>query len=339
MINPNLKNIAGLALSEPSLDELFGKLIEGDRMALSKCITLSESTLPKHRAFTRKLIEKCAELNRNSFRLGITGVPGVGKSTFIEAFGNYLIHTVNKKVAVLAIDPSSESSHGSILGDKTRMASLSAHPNAFIRPTASSNHLGGIARNTLESILLCEAAGYDFIIIETVGVGQSETEVYHLTDFFLLLLLANAGDELQGIKRGIMELADAILINKMEINPLQSKRAKAEFQRAVHFFPPHPAMWHVQVEEVSAIEKKGLDKVAQLISDYQNHCLQRGYLDIKRNQQNQYWFNKTLKNSILDKILGSQENQILIQDSIARLNQEHHDPFSIVEEVLKHIKL
>ncbi len=338
MINPNLKNIAGLAQKEPVVDELFEALISGNRMALSKCITLSESTLPKHRALTRTLIEKCAPLKRESFRLGITGVPGVGKSTFIESFGKFLIENENKKLAVLAIDPSSESSRGSILGDKTRMADLSANPKAFIRPTASSNHLGGIARNTMESILLCEAAGYDFIIIETVGVGQSETEVYHLTDFFLLLLLANAGDELQGIKRGIMELADGILINKMEINSQQSKQAKAEFKRAVHFFPPHPALWTVPVEEVSALQKIGLEKVANMLQQYQKHCQERGYLDVKRRQQNQYWFNKTLKNSILDRILNSSNNQNLIQQSLNAIAMENTDPFTVVEEVLKQIE-
>ena len=334
MINPNLKNIAGFLGSEPNLDELFAKLQSGDRMALSKCITLSESTLPKHRAFTQRLMERCRESQSKSFRLGITGVPGVGKSTFIEAFGSYLIKEGKHKVAVLAIDPSSESSGGSILGDKTRMAELAAHPNAFIRPTASSNHLGGIARNTLESIILCETAGYDFIIVETVGVGQSETEVYHLTDFFLLLLLANAGDELQGIKRGIMEMADAILINKAEIDAQQSKRAKADFQRAVHFFPPHPAMWQVRVEEVSALQKTGLDRVHQLINDYRVHCDKRTYLEIKRKQQSEYWFIKTLKNSILDQVFQNAENKKVLESTLNEIHENQIDPFLAVEKAL-----
>lgn len=220
-----------------SIRELAQELLQGNPMALSRGITLIESTAAKHQKDAKELIQTCLPHANASIRIGITGVPGVGKSTFIESFGTFLTNQ-GKKVAVLAVDPTSTLSKGSILGDKTRMEDLVKNPKAFIRPSASGESLGGVARKTREAMVLCEAAGYDVILIETVGVGQSETAVHSMTDFFLLLKLAGAGDELQGIKRGIMEMADAIVINKADgENVKAAKLAQAEFNRALHLYP------------------------------------------------------------------------------------------------------
>ena len=222
----------------PTAEELITGILEGDKAALSRAITLVESTNPEHLEKANEVIKGCLPHANNSIRIGITGVPGVGKSTFIEAFGTHLT-ALGKKVAVLAVDPSSSISHGSILGDKTRMEELVKDKKAFIRPSASGGTLGGVARKTREAIILCEACGFDTIIIETVGVGQSETAVHSMVDFFLLLKISGAGDELQGIKRGIMEMTDTIVINKADgDNIVKAKLAKSEFNRALHLFPP-----------------------------------------------------------------------------------------------------
>ena len=244
-INPDFKS--SKANKTLSAEELFSGIQNGKRAALSRALTMVESKLPQHRALAEILVKKALPLSGNSIRIGITGVPGVGKSTFIETFGEYLT-SLGKKVAVLAVDPSSTKSKGSILGDKTRMNKLSLNANAFIRPSPSAGSLGGVAAKTRESILLCEAAGFDVIIIETVGVGQSETTVKSMVDFFILLMLAGAGDELQGIKRGIMEMADLLLINKADgENTLQNaRRAVGEYKRALHLFPPNENEWIAQ---------------------------------------------------------------------------------------------
>lgn len=227
----------------PDTETLFASIQNGDTIALSRAITLVESTNVQHQEKAQKLISNCLPLSGHCIRIGITGVPGVGKSTFIEAFGTYLT-SIGKKIAVLAIDPSSQRSKGSILGDKTRMEKLSVNPRAFIRPSPSAGTLGGVSRKTRETMILCEAAGFDVIIVETVGVGQSETAARSMVDFFLLLQLAGAGDELQGIKRGIMEMADAIFINKADgDNLIKAKAATAEYQNALHLFPPHESGW------------------------------------------------------------------------------------------------
>ena len=265
--NPEGKYSKAYSLSN---EEYLMGIRKGDRSILSRAITLIESDNPKHKKKSDRLISSCLPHSGKSFRLGITGVPGVGKSTFIEAFGSMLIKT-NYKVAVLAIDPSSVKSKGSILGDKTRMATLSSNKNAFIRPSPAVNTLGGVARKTRESIVLCEAAGYDFIIVETVGVGQSEVAVKSMVDFFLLLLLPGAGDELQGIKRGIVEMADMLVINKAdgELKNI-SKRAKLDYKNALHLFPPTDSNWDVPVLTCSAVEKTGLDNIQELLENYQN---------------------------------------------------------------------
>jgi LAO/AO transport system kinase len=277
---------------------------------LAKAITLIESSREEHKRSAEFLVDKCLPFSGNSFRLGITGVPGVGKSSFIEEFGQLVVQR-GKKLAVLAVDPSSEISKGSILGDKTRMEKLSTMRNVFIRPSPSGGQLGGVARKTREAIVLCEAAGYDFIIVETVGVGQSETTVYHLTDFFLLLMLFGAGDELQGIKRGIMEMADTLLITKADgPNQDRAKIARAEYARAMHFLPPRSSGWVPQVEICSAISGEGMQIFYNITEEYLLHENIKGHFKVKRQNQNLYWFNKTLQESLLSSFMENQKVQM-----------------------------
>jgi LAO/AO transport system kinase len=283
-----------------TVDEYVEGVLSGNRTILSKSITLIESSLHTHQLLAQQIIERCLPYSGKSFRIGITGVPGVGKSTFIEAFGTYLTNR-GHKLAVLAIDPSSSRSKGSILGDKTRMEELSIDPNAFIRPSPAAGSLGGVARKTRESIILCEAAGFDLIFVETVGVGQSETVVHSMVDFFLLLMLAGAGDELQGIKRGIMEMADAIVINKADgDNLLKAKTARVEYQNALHLFPPTESGWHPEVEIMSARLKQGIDRVWNLISDYQTLTKENGYFELNRRHQMRRIMHETIEQMLLD---------------------------------------
>lgn len=277
-----------------SINDYVAGLRTGNIAVLSKAITLIESTNTEHKKLAQQLIDKILPFTGKSVRIGITGVPGVGKSTFIESFGMLLIEQ-GKKIAVLAIDPSSNISKGSILGDKTRMEKLSVHPNAFIRPSASSGSLGGLTYKTREATLLCEAAGFDTIIIETVGVGQSETEVSTICDFFLLLMLAGAGDELQGIKRGIMEMADGIAITKADgANETKAKGARAEFANALHFLPPHISGWIPEVKVCSAINNNGIDEVWKMIEKYVQHQKAKGAFEEKRTEQNAFAFRRLL---------------------------------------------
>ncbi len=280
-----IKNMAGIKAHLPSFQALFDGVTRGDRVLLSRAITLIESSRTEHQDLAQKLIEKCLPASGKSIRIGITGVPGVGKSTFIESFGMYLTG-LGKKVAVLAIDPSSQISKGSILGDKTRMEKLSINPDAFIRPSPSAGTLGGVARKTRESIVLCEASGFDVIIVETVGVGQSETAARSMVDFFLLLQLPGAGDELQGIKRGIMEMADAIYINKAEGELLsRAKLAAAEIRNALHLMPAHPSGWTVPVGLCSALQHQGIEDVWKTIVDYCTIARQTGFFENLRHDQ------------------------------------------------------
>lgn len=281
-------------------DELFEGLTRGDVSALSSAITLIESTNPNHRAKANALIEKCLPFSGNSLRVGITGVPGVGKSTFIETFGK-IIANKGKRLAVLAVDPSSAKSGGSILGDKTRMQELSAMDNVFIRPSPSGTTLGGVARKTRETIILCEAAGFDFITIETVGVGQSETMVNSMVDFFLLLMLAGAGDELQGIKKGIMEMADALVITKADGDNIKNaNRAAQEYRNAMHLFPPNVNGWTPQVRTSSALTGDGIETVAQVIFEFEEKMTENGFIKSNRREQDKQWLSETLKELILN---------------------------------------
>ncbi len=269
-------------------------LRQGNRRALAKAITLIESKLDSDRIAAQTLLEELLPHSGNSIRIGITGIPGVGKSTFIETFGLYLI-SLGKKVAVLAVDPSSPLAGGSILGDKTRMEELSRQDNAFIRPSPSEGALGGVAQRTRETMLLCEAAGYDVILVETVGVGQSEYEVAGMVDFFMVLMLPNAGDELQGIKRGIMELADALVINKADRESVNlAKRTQSHYQSAMNLLR-HTSFWTPQVLVCSALEKKNIEAVWGMISDYRVDAEKSGYLSTKRARQSKDWMHKLLQ--------------------------------------------
>ena len=289
--------------------ELAQQIIEGNRTALGQGITLLESTLPEHEQKAQELLKLCLRQSGKSIRVGVTGIPGVGKSTFIESFGK-LLTSKGKKVAVLAIDPTSERTHGSILGDKSRMHELAADKNAFIRPSPSSGILGGVANKTRESIILCEAAGFDIILIETVGVGQSETTVSNLADFFLLLMLAGAGDELQGIKRGIMELADALIITKSDgDNSIKAKNAAMEYKRALHLFTAKENGWIPQVSTCSALDKTGLDTIWELIEKHNNQMQASSYFMDNRNRQNNYWLHHIIKQE-----LGNKKHQQLIAE-------------------------
>lgn len=286
---------------ETQASALFTGLKNGDRNALARSITMVESSREDHQKIAEEILELCIPLSGNSIRIGITGVPGVGKSTFIESFGKSLIENHDKKIAVIAVDPSSAKSKGSILGDKTRMAELSANGNAFIRPSPSSGNLGGVGLATRESIILCEAAGYDVILVETVGVGQSETEVEEITDFFMLLMLPGAGDELQGIKRGIIELADAIFINKADgDNITRANQAKAAYTSALHLFPPSDSKWTSKVELCSALEGENLDHAWEVICDYEKLTRSNGHFDSVRKRQLHQWFHHAAETRILD---------------------------------------
>lgn len=270
-------------------------ILAGNRVVLSQAITLVESKLAEDNALAEEVINRIIPHTGGSLRIGITGVPGVGKSTFIETFGKYLTQK-SKQLAVLTIDPSSQRTKGSILGDKTRMELLANDPNAYIRPSASGSTLGGIHSKTRETILLCEAAGFDVIIVETVGVGQSETSVKGIVDFFLLLMLANAGDELQGIKRGIMEMADAIAINKADgDNIRKSKMARAEYQSALHMFPPNSNGWIPQVLTCSAVKSEGIEEIWSLIGQFEQQTKTNGWFYNNRRRQNLSWMEETIK--------------------------------------------
>lgn len=285
-INPEiLRESAGRKKKRYSVDGYVEGILSGNRTILSQAITLTESSLQQHYEEAQLIIEKCLPYGSKSLRIGITGVPGAGKSTFIETFGLHLI-AEGRKIAVLTIDPSSAQTKGSILGDKTRMEQLSVHPNAYIRPSPSAGTLGGVARKTRETIILCEAAGFDTILVETVGVGQSETAVHSMVDVFLLLMLAGAGDELQGIKRGIMEMADIIAITKADgPNKMVAEGARVSFQNALHLFQVSSSGWKPRVLTCSALKNNGIKELWESITDYYEFTKKTGYFDEFRKHQ------------------------------------------------------
>ncbi len=319
-----IDKIKQLRRQEPSVSALIEGIRIGNKAHLARAITLIESSNQNHFEKANEIIKGCLANNNESIRVGITGVPGVGKSTFIEALGKTLTGLGNK-VAVLAVDPTSSLTKGSILGDKTRMELLAKDPNAFIRPSPSSESLGGVARKTRESIMLCEAAGYNVILVETVGVGQSETVVHGMVDFFLLLKLAGAGDELQGIKRGIMEMADGVAINKADgANKTEANKAKVEFTGALRLYPAKENNWYPKVLTCSALHNEGITDIWDMITDYTAIAKKSRSFDRNRIQQNQNWFLETVNHTIyqnfyakpevkheLDKLqLAIQKNQI-----------------------------
>ena len=334
-INPSLENFKSLRKKKLDIEALFQELKNGSKTALSKAITLVESNNLTHQEKATLLIEKCLPFAGNSIKIGITGVPGVGKSTFIEAFGSLLI-AEGKKVAVLAVDPSSSVSGGSILGDKTRMENLVKQENAFIRPSPSGDSLGGVARKTRETIILCEAAGFDHLLIETVGVGQSETTVHSMTDFFLLLKLAGAGDELQGIKRGIIEMADLIVINKADADNLKaSKKAKVEFNRALHLYPPKESQWTPKVVLASALQNEGIEKIWKLILDYENLTKKNGYFEKNRHEQSKFWMLQTINESLKNNFYQNPKIQTALPEQLKAIENNETTAFAAAKKLLK----
>ena len=299
-VNPYLKARPRTRRRELSVADYVEGILKGDVTILSRAVTLVESVRPEHQALAQEVIEKCLPHSGKSIRVGISGVPGAGKSTSIDVFGLHVLEQ-GGKLAVLAIDPSSERSKGSILGDKTRMEKLSVHPNSFIRPSPSAGSLGGVARKTRETIILCEAAGYDKIFVETVGVGQSETAVHSMVDFFLLIQLAGTGDELQGIKRGIMEMADGIVINKADGNNIEkAKLAATHFRNALHLFPAPESGWTPQVLTYSGFYGIGIAEIWKMIYDYIDFVKRNGYFEHRRNEQAKYWMYETINEHLRD---------------------------------------
>ena len=320
---------------QPSAKELVEGVLNENITALSRAITLVESTNINHLAKANEVINACLPYANKSVRIGITGVPGVGKSTFIEAFGKHLTG-LGKKVAVLAVDPSSTISHGSILGDKTRMEELVKDTNAFIRPSASGETLGGVARKTRETITLCEAAGFDTIIIETVGVGQSETAVHSMVDFFLLLKISGAGDELQGIKRGIMEMADSIVINKADgDNIRKSNLAKVEFGRALHLFPAKKSGWIPTTSTCSAITHEGISEVWETILKFLELTKTNNYFFEKRKEQNQYWMLETINEQLKTNFYRNPEIINLLDSTKKAVQNDEISPFAAAQILLE----
>ncbi len=319
-INPYRKFQRKPKRQQLSAGDYVEGILQGNTTLLSQAVTLVESTLPEHQAIAQEIIEKCLPHAGRSVRIGISGVPGAGKSTSIDAFGLHVLER-GGKLAVLAIDPSSERSKGSILGDKTRMEKLSVHPDSFIRPSPSAGSLGGVARKTRETIILCEAAGYDKIFVETVGVGQSETAVHSMVDFFLLIQLAGTGDELQGIKRGIMEMADGIVINKADGSNLEkAKLAAAHFRNALHLFPAPESGWTPRVLTYSGFYGLGIKEIWDMIYEYMDFVKANGYFQYRRNEQAKYWMyesiNEQLRNSFYNNptiadMLQTKENEVL----------------------------
>ena len=317
-INPYLKKNKRKTYT-PS--EYVEDILKGNITMLSQAVTLVESNKYEHQQIAQEVIEKCLPFSGKSQRIGITGVPGAGKSTSIDTFGMYLIQEKKRKLAVLAIDPSSERTKGSILGDKTRMEELSREPLTFIRPSPSAGSLGGVARKTRETIILCEAAGFDTIFVETVGVGQSETAVHSMVDFFLLIQLAGTGDELQGIKRGIMEMADGIVVNKADGSNIdKANLAASQFRNALHLFPAPDSGWLPKVLTYSGYYKIGIAEIWQMIDEYFGFVETNGYFESKRNSQAKYWMyesiNERLKsnfyqNEAIEKALKIKEQQVL----------------------------
>lgn len=318
----------------PTASELVEGILKGDVTVLSRAVTLVESLSADHQAIAQEVIEKCLPLSGRSRRIGITGVPGAGKSTSIDVFGLHVLRD-GGKLAVLAIDPSSERTKGSILGDKTRMEKLAVHPSAFIRPSPSAGSLGGVARKTRETIVLCEAAGYDNIFVETVGVGQSETAVHSMVDFFLLIQLAGTGDELQGIKRGIMEMADGIVINKADGDNIQrAQLAQAQFRSALHLFPPTESGWSPEVLTYSGYFELGIPEVWDMIDRYFAFVDANGYFERKRSQQARYWMYETIDEQLRAHFYNNPEIEQMLAAKEIRVLNNQQSSFTAARDIL-----
>lgn len=312
----------------------------GDRVLLARAITLAESTVPAHKALSQEVLQAVMPRTGRSVRIGITGVPGVGKSTFIEAFGQYLLERLpESRLAVLTIDPSSRISGGSILGDKTRMETLARHPRAYIRPSPAGGSLGGVAMRTRECMLLCEAAGFDWIVVETVGVGQSETAIHDMCDLFLLLLLPGAGDELQGIKRGIVEMADLLAVNKSDgANADAAHMAAQHYRSALHLFPPKENGWIPEVMNCSAMTGMGMDNLWAVLHRYLDRVKMNGAFALRRTEQRKQWFSESLQHNLQDWFLGLPEVKTQFPSLEQAVAQGDLSPFWAAEQLLKQIK-
>ncbi len=331
-VNPYLKPRKRRLLMTPG--EYVEGILKGDVMVLSRAVTLVESQVAEHQAIAQEVIEKCLPHSGNSRRVGITGVPGAGKSTSIDVFGLHVLKQ-GGKLAVLAIDPSSERTKGSILGDKTRMEKLSQNPMAFIRPSPTAGSLGGVARKTRETIVLCEAAGYNNIFVETVGVGQSETAVHSMVDFFLLIQLAGTGDELQGIKRGIMEMADGIVINKADgDNVDRAMLAKAQFQSALHLFPPTTSGWMPEVLTYSGYYELGIKEVWDMIDRYFAYVKGNGFFEQRRMQQEKYWMYETINEHLKENFYRDPEIEAMLKIKQQNVLASMQSSFVAAREVL-----
>lgn len=318
----------------PTSGELVEGIMRGDVTTLSRAVTLVESLNSDHQVVAQEVIEKCLPYSGNSRRIGITGVPGAGKSTSIDVFGLHVLRD-GGKLAVLAIDPSSERTKGSILGDKTRMEKLAVHPNAFIRPSPSAGSLGGVARKTRETIILCEAAGFNNIFVETVGVGQSETAVHSMVDFFLLIQLAGTGDELQGIKRGIMEMADGIVINKADGDNIpRAQLAQAQFRNALHLFPPTASGWTPEVLTYSGYYEIGIPEVWDMIDRYFEFAKENGYFERRRLEQSRYWMYESIDEALRSRFYGNPDVHDMLADKERRVLDNRLSSFVAAREVL-----
>jgi LAO/AO transport system kinase len=318
-----------------NIQELISGVVNGDIVSLSKAITIIESDNINDKSNSNKILSSCIKEKSNSIRIGITGVPGVGKSTFIEAFGDHLT-SIGHKVAVLAIDPTSSVNSGSILGDKTRMSTLVNNKNAFIRPSPNSSHYGGVAKRTRESIILCESAGYDIILVETVGVGQNEISVSEMVDFFLLLKLSGAGDELQGIKRGIIEMADAIIINKADGDNIEnSNKAKSEFAMAIKLYPIKKSEWIPKVMTCSSINSTGIKPIWKLILEHISVTNANNFFNENRKSQNKYWLLQTINDKLQSNFFGNEKIKKELEKQYNLLDKNKTTPFAAAEILLK----
>ena len=329
-VNPYLKNRPRRKKRELSVSDYVEGIVKGDVTVLSQAVTLVESVKPEHQAVAQEVIEKCLPYSGNSVRVGISGVPGAGKSTSIDVFGLHVLEEHGGKLAVLAIDPSSERSKGSILGDKTRMEKLSV-----IRPSPSAGSLGGVARKTRETIVLCEAAGFDKIFVETVGVGQSETAVHSMVDFFLLIQLAGTGDELQGIKRGIMEMADGIVINKADGDNLERARlAATQFRNALHLFPAPESGWTPQVLTYSGFYNLGVKEVWDMVYKYIDFVKDNGYFEYRRNEQSKYWMYETINEQLRDSFYHNPQIEAMLTGKEKQVLQGNLTSFVAAKNLL-----
>tara|TARA_B100000768_G_scaffold168761_1_gene173860 strand:- start:2645 stop:3661 length:1017 start_codon:yes stop_codon:yes gene_type:complete len=316
-----------------NISDLVNGISKANPAILSKAITLLESKRKEDKALVYSAISKLPLSENKSFRIGITGSPGVGKSTFIETFGKHL-SSMGISVAVLTIDPSSKINGGSILGDKTRMEELSRESNVFIRPSPSRGELGGVAEQSYESILLCEKAGFDVILIETVGVGQSETHVKHVVDFFLLLILAGAGDELQGIKRGIMELADGIAVTKSDgDNEKNAKIAKNSYQNAIHLLPAKNNNWIPKVKTCSSVENKGIAEIWESLEKFRKHCSKNNWINNNRSKQDIFWFHQKLNQFLIEDFLSKDNIKEKVKKMEESVKKRNLDPFTAASKI------